>query len=173
MLLKDFFEGTINRNQALDILQLPPDFSHDDIIQNHRRLMLKYHPDRGGNSQLASKLNQARDLLQNNSFKPQQNHNTSNHDIFRDNLQKLGAKPFRRNVFILPIKNDFLNISSSGFGHQPLWKIKLGKFNDGQLLGAFNPTQHTLNMLHKAKLLDKHSVQQLLNKNRIAVNEVV
>jgi len=54
--------------EALDILGLKGDFNkgeitEDMILQAHRHLIQKLHPDRGGNDYLATKINQARDLL--------------------------------------------------------------------------------------------------------------
>jgi hypothetical protein len=55
--------GVLNETEALAILGLQPGASRDEIIEAHRKLMQKLHPDRGGNDYLASKLNQAKDFL--------------------------------------------------------------------------------------------------------------
>lgn len=57
-----------NIQEALEILGLQGDFMRGDITADmvneaHRHLIQKLHPDRGGNDYLASKINQARDLL--------------------------------------------------------------------------------------------------------------
>lgn len=49
--------------EARDILGVGPHASADDIRAAHRRLMLANHPDHGGSTWIASRINQARDLL--------------------------------------------------------------------------------------------------------------
>ena len=53
----------LTEHEAWQLLGLKPGASRDDIIQAHKRLIQKVHPDRGGNDYLASQLNIARDLL--------------------------------------------------------------------------------------------------------------
>jgi hypothetical protein len=58
-----FAGGPMSRDEALRILDLEPGASADDIKEAHRRLMAGLHPDHGGSTYLASKLNEAKDLL--------------------------------------------------------------------------------------------------------------
>jgi DnaJ domain len=55
--------GKMTTAQAYEVLGLKPDASRDDILQAHRRMMQKVHPDRGGSDYLASQINQAKDTL--------------------------------------------------------------------------------------------------------------
>ena len=53
----------MTRNEACLILGISPGANQQEIQEAHRRLIQKNHPDLGGTDYLASKINQARDIL--------------------------------------------------------------------------------------------------------------
>ncbi len=55
--------GDMSQKEAEEILGLSHNYSKKDVIDAHRKLMQKLHPDRGGNDYLASKINAAKEKL--------------------------------------------------------------------------------------------------------------
>ncbi|KIW67778.1 mitochondrial import inner membrane translocase subunit tim14 [Phialophora macrospora] len=62
---KGGFESKMTKREASLILDLSErTLTKDKIRKNHRALMLSNHPDRGGSPYLASKVNEAKELLE-------------------------------------------------------------------------------------------------------------
>jgi len=55
--------NAMTASEAAEILGLAPDATKEEIIKQHKRLIQRLHPDRGGSDALAAKINEARDIL--------------------------------------------------------------------------------------------------------------
>ena len=58
-----FDDTKMDESKAYEILGLPSGATRDRVIDAHRKLMQKFHPDRGGPTHLAAQINLAKDYL--------------------------------------------------------------------------------------------------------------
>ncbi len=55
--------GVMSREEAYQVLGVEPDASEQDIKEAYHRLIGNLHPDKGGSTYLAAKINEAKDVL--------------------------------------------------------------------------------------------------------------
>lgn len=55
--------NSMSKSEAMEVLGLAQAYSKEDIVEAHRKLMQRVHPDRGGSDHLAAKVNQAKETL--------------------------------------------------------------------------------------------------------------
>jgi hypothetical protein len=58
-------DSAMSRDEAYSVLGLKPGASEDEVRAAHKKLMMQNHPDKGGTDYLASKINEAKDVLLN------------------------------------------------------------------------------------------------------------
>lgn len=63
---KGGFEPVMTKREASLILGISPNSHLDKIKQAHKRIMILNHPDKGGSPYMATKINEAKDLLEKN-----------------------------------------------------------------------------------------------------------
>ncbi|SPJ09675.1 mitochondrial import inner membrane translocase subunit TIM14, putative [Plasmodium sp. DRC-Itaito] len=57
------FERNMSKSEAFKILNINPTTNKEKIREVHKQLMLKNHPDNGGSTYIAAKVNEAKDIL--------------------------------------------------------------------------------------------------------------
>ncbi|WFD08594.1 mitochondrial import inner membrane translocase subunit TIM14 [Malassezia vespertilionis] len=66
--VKGGFQSKMDRKEAAQVLGLrEASVTRNKIKDSHRRMMIANHPDRGGSPYLASKINEAKDILERNT----------------------------------------------------------------------------------------------------------
>lgn len=94
-------------NEALQLLELKPGFTKEELNKNYKRLMRKWHPDICNVSnaeEMAKKLNEAKEIL---SEKNNNNDNFHNENVCYNNDPKLKIK---KEEYVNKIRSIFKNV---------------------------------------------------------------
>ncbi len=62
--LRGGFESQMSKREAAMILGIKESANKDKLKEAHRRIMLLNHPDRGGSPYIASKVNEAKEIME-------------------------------------------------------------------------------------------------------------
>jgi DnaJ family protein C protein 19 len=60
---KGGFQATMTRDEAAKILGVRLSATQDKVISAHRKIMMLNHPDLGGSPYMATKINEAKNIL--------------------------------------------------------------------------------------------------------------
>jgi hypothetical protein len=55
--------GAMSKDEAYEVLGLQKGATRDEVVRSHRSLMKKLHPDHGGTTDLAARVNEAKEVL--------------------------------------------------------------------------------------------------------------
>ena len=55
--------SAMGKGEAAKLLGVAADADNETVLEAHRRLIAKVHPDVGGNAELAARINRARDTM--------------------------------------------------------------------------------------------------------------
>lgn len=61
--IRESLPPKMSKKEALEVLGLAQGASNKDVLEAYRRLIAKNHPDHGGSAYMASKLNEAKEVL--------------------------------------------------------------------------------------------------------------
>lgn len=60
---KGGFDSTMTKREAILILGVKSNYNKNDLKEAHRKLIMLNHPDNGGSTYIASKINEAKEML--------------------------------------------------------------------------------------------------------------
>ena len=106
-----------------NVLGVKRDASSDEIKKQYRKLAMKYHPDKGGDSEQFKKVNDAYDTIMNKPNTPRE------HDIFQE-IFNMGGFPFGVHVNMGGPNMVFRKTANVGISLEDIYKGKRLRVND-------------------------------------------